>query len=51
VETNVQYGKKHPEVRLFLFYAGKKIPEGVVILVGALVAKAAASLDTEPTRV
>jgi hypothetical protein len=32
VETGVQYGKKHPDVRLFLFYAGEKIPEGVVIL-------------------
>ena len=32
VETGVQYGKKHPEVRLFLFYAGEKIPEGVVVL-------------------
>jgi len=32
VKTGVQYGKKHPDVRLFLFYAGEKIPEGVVIL-------------------
>jgi hypothetical protein len=32
VETGVQYGKKHSDVRLFLFYAGEKIPEGVVIL-------------------
>jgi hypothetical protein len=32
VETGVQYGKKHPDVRLFLFYADEKIPEGVVIL-------------------
>jgi len=32
VETGVQYGKKHPDVRLFLCYAGEKIPEGVVVL-------------------
>lgn len=32
VETGVHYGKKHPDVRLFLFYAGEKIPGGVVIL-------------------
>jgi hypothetical protein len=32
VETGVYYGQKHPDVRLFLFYAGEKIPEGVVIL-------------------
>lgn len=32
VETGVQYGKKHPDVQLFLFYAGEKIPEGVVVL-------------------
>ena len=32
VETGVQYGQKHPDMRLFLFYAGEKIPEGVVIL-------------------
>ena len=32
VETGVQYGKRHPDVRLFLFYAGEKIPEGVVVL-------------------
>ena len=32
VETGVQYGKQHPDVQLFLFYAGEKIPEGVVVL-------------------
>ena len=32
VETGVKYGKKHPDVRLFFFYTGEKIPEGVVIL-------------------
>ena len=32
VETGVQYGEKHPNARLFLFYAGEKIPEGVVVL-------------------
>jgi len=32
VETGIRYGQKHPEVRPFLFYAGEKIPEGVVIL-------------------
>jgi hypothetical protein len=32
VEVGVQYGQKHPDVRLFLFYAGEKIPEGVVVL-------------------
>ena len=32
VEAGVQYGQKHSDVRLFLFYAGEKIPEGIVIL-------------------
>ena len=32
VETGVQYRKQHPDVQLFLFYAGEKIPEGVVVL-------------------
>jgi hypothetical protein len=32
VETGVQYGKQHPDVQLFLFYAGEKIPEGVVVI-------------------
>ena len=32
VETGVQYGEKHPNARLFLFYAGEKISEGVVVL-------------------
>ena len=32
VEAGVQYGKQHPDLQLFLFYAGEKIPEGVVIL-------------------
>ena len=27
-----RYRKKHPGVRLFLFYAGEKIPEGCVVL-------------------
>jgi hypothetical protein len=32
VETGVQYRKQHPNVQLFFFYAGEKIPEGVVVL-------------------
>ena len=32
VETGVQYRKQHPNVQLFLFYAGEKIPEGVIVL-------------------
>jgi len=32
VATGVQYRKQHPDVQLFLFYAGEKIPEGVVVL-------------------
>ena len=32
VATGVQYRKQHPNVQLFLFYAGEKIPEGVVVL-------------------
>lgn len=32
VETGVNYGKQHTDVQLFLFYAGEKIPEGVVVL-------------------
>jgi len=32
VEAGVQYGKQHPNVQLFFFYAGEKIPEGVVVL-------------------
>jgi len=32
VETGVQYRKQYPDVQLFLFYAGEKIPEGVVVL-------------------
>jgi hypothetical protein len=32
VEVGVQYGKQHPDVQLFLFYAGEKIPEGVIVL-------------------
>ena len=32
VETGVQYRKQHPDVQLFFFYAGEKIPEGVVVL-------------------
>lgn len=32
VATGVQYRKQHPAVQLFLFYAGEKIPEGVVVL-------------------
>ena len=32
VETGVHYGQQHPDVQLFLFYAGEKIPEGVVVL-------------------
>ena len=32
VETGVQYGKNYPDVQLFLFYAGEKIPEGVVVI-------------------
>ena len=32
VETGVQYGSRHPKVRLFLFYAGEKIPEGVAVI-------------------
>jgi hypothetical protein len=32
VATGVQYRKQHPDVLLFLFYAGEKIPEGVVVL-------------------
>ena len=32
VETGVQYGQQYPDVQLFLFYAGEKIPEGVVVL-------------------
>jgi len=32
VAAGVQYGKQHPNVQLFLFYAGEKIPEGVVVL-------------------
>lgn len=32
VATGVRYRKRHPDVQLFLFYAGEKIPEGVVVL-------------------
>ena len=32
VTTGVQYRKQHPDVLLFLFYAGEKIPEGVAVL-------------------
>jgi hypothetical protein len=32
VATGVQYGRQRPDVQLFLFYAGEKIPEGVVVL-------------------
>ena len=32
VATGVQYRKQHPNVQLFLFYAGEKIPEGVAVL-------------------
>ena len=32
VEAGVQYRERHPDVLLFLFYAGEKIPEGVVVL-------------------
>ena len=32
VATGVQYRKQHPNVQLCLFYAGEKIPEGVVVL-------------------
>jgi len=32
IATGVQYRKQHPDVQLFLFYAGEKIPEGVVVL-------------------
>ena len=32
VATGVQYGKQQRDVQLFLFYAGEKIPEGVVVL-------------------
>jgi hypothetical protein len=32
VKTGVQYGQEHPDGQLFLFYAGEKIPEGVVVL-------------------
>ena len=32
VATGVQYRKQHTNVLLFLFYAGEKIPEGVVVL-------------------
>ena len=32
VATGVQYRKQHRDVQLFLFYAGEKIPEGVVVL-------------------
>jgi hypothetical protein len=32
VETGVQYGKQHRDVQLFLFYAGEKIPEGVIVI-------------------
>ena len=32
VATGVQYRKQHPDMQLFLFYAGEKIPEGVVVL-------------------
>ena len=32
VATGVQYRKQHPNVQLFLFYAGEKIPDGIVVL-------------------
>ena len=32
VEFGIRYGKDHPDARLFLFYAGEKIPEGCVVL-------------------
>ena len=32
VAAGVQYRQQHPDVLLFLFYAGEKIPEGVVVL-------------------
>jgi hypothetical protein len=32
VQVGIRYGKDHPKVRLFLFYAGEKIPEGCVVL-------------------
>ena len=32
VEAGVQYGKQHPDGLLFLFYAGEKIAEGVIVL-------------------
>ncbi|MEO0248177.1 MAG: hypothetical protein ABIN58_01285 [candidate division WOR-3 bacterium] len=32
VESGIQHRKKHPGVRMYLFYAGEKIPEGVAVI-------------------